>query len=111
MMNLDALSMMQIMFLFMVFAGVVVLGIKIYKFRRNCICKLLKTEYRRALNYAKGLTVKDYTSFEKYGIWRHFTHFKGNDVLGKLLNKKERVYEHHFSDTKQFIEISLSHQL
>lgn len=89
MINLDALSMMQIMFLFMVFVGVVVLGIKIYKFPRNCICKLLKKEYRRALNYARGLTVKDYSAFEKYDIWRYFAHFK--ELVYALIKSNEQT--------------------
>lgn len=75
-MKLDAVSIMQIIsFLICI---TLMLSCIIYKYKKdsgNIDFELVNYLHKEKINYSLGMTVGEFTSYEKFQIWRFCVHF------------------------------------
>jgi hypothetical protein len=75
-MKAELISIIQILSMLAFLVGVITYTVitaknSIRKFNYN----LIKRTFTKCLDYSRVMMVEDYTSFEKYYIWRYCVHF------------------------------------
>ncbi|PRR79127.1 hypothetical protein [Clostridium luticellarii] len=74
-MKLDIVNILQLILIFFFIAGF--LSCILYSYKndiKKVNYKLITCTWRESLKYSEGMTVDEYTVYEKYSIWRFFVY-------------------------------------